>query len=751
MRKVLALAMLLGLTPGLAAAQIDNNGVRDQVASAFELSDFSIQRLDLPEGNIEFGTDITLNGLEYEVWVTPHSFRSETAFAMVGLEGGVIQQIEMPPPLTVRAELLGAPDARAAGSRVGGGLHLTISLPGPDGYNIWTVQPLYDAIPGSDPALHVVHRADDVKPNELYTCGVVDHDHGNVEQNDLGNNNNGGGTRAFLVCELACDADFEYYGRNNSSESDTIADIDNIIARCSAIYENQCNVTFQIPYYLIWTTSADPYTSSNPGTRLTQIRNWWQSNQGGVHRDLVHAFTGVNLDGSVIGVAYLSAVCGSNGYGLVQSRYTGSINSRTALTAHEIGHNFSAGHCNGNGECHIMCSGLGGCNGLGNPAFFGAPSATRITNYAANRPCLDEEGIPYPFFEPWDSTTINDAWWATNAGGEVNDQADNEPSGPYSLNLDGADSIATGDIDLSILNDATFVSFYVQHKGVENGETLVVEYYDILETWSELATITSDGNDQTDFTFVNAEVDIFGWWTGFQLRFTATGSDGTDDWYIDDISIAPFAGNNIPFYEPFQDSTFNTASNWADISGATVSTDGTNEPSDPYSMNLDSTDSATSYNFLLTLDDFPVFLSFYSQHKGVDNGEQLVVEYLSDAGSWLEFATITSDGNDQTSFTFNQDSLIFDAYHDGFAFRFRALGSDGTDDWYIDDIRLGDEFTPPDDCIADFNMDGTVNTQDVLAFLNAWTAGDSSADINGDGDVNTQDVLLFLNLWNIGC
>lgn len=55
------------------------------------------------------------------------------------------------------------------------------------------------------------------------------------------------------------------------------------------------------------------------------------------------------------------------------------------------------------------------------------------------------------------------------------------------------------------------------------------------------------------------------------------------------------------------------------------------------------------------------------------------------------------------------------------------------------------------ECVADFNGDGTVNTQDVLAFLNAWVARDGSADINGDGNVNTQDVLAFLNLWNAGC
>lgn len=54
-------------------------------------------------------------------------------------------------------------------------------------------------------------------------------------------------------------------------------------------------------------------------------------------------------------------------------------------------------------------------------------------------------------------------------------------------------------------------------------------------------------------------------------------------------------------------------------------------------------------------------------------------------------------------------------------------------------------------CAADFNGDGSVNTQDVIAFLNAWAAGDSSADIDGNGVVDTRDVVAFLNLWAAGC
>lgn len=60
-------------------------------------------------------------------------------------------------------------------------------------------------------------------------------------------------------------------------------------------------------------------------------------------------------------------------------------------------------------------------------------------------------------------------------------------------------------------------------------------------------------------------------------------------------------------------------------------------------------------------------------------------------------------------------------------------------------------YAPESGCYADFNGDGSVNTIDVLAYLNAWVANDPKADCNGDGSINTIDVLCFLNAWNDGC
>lgn len=54
-------------------------------------------------------------------------------------------------------------------------------------------------------------------------------------------------------------------------------------------------------------------------------------------------------------------------------------------------------------------------------------------------------------------------------------------------------------------------------------------------------------------------------------------------------------------------------------------------------------------------------------------------------------------------------------------------------------------------CRVDINGDGSVDSRDVIAFLNAWTNQAQEADWNGDGVVDTRDFLAFLNEWVAGC
>jgi hypothetical protein len=98
-------------------------------------------------------------------------------------------------------------------------------------------------------------------------------------------------------------------------------------------------------------------------------------------------FTGKNISGSTIGIAYLGGLCSTGaGYGLSQSKFSFSMTSRVALTAHELGHNWTANHCNGTSPCNIMCSGLGGCSG--GLTSFGPSASAEIEAKKASATCL---------------------------------------------------------------------------------------------------------------------------------------------------------------------------------------------------------------------------------------------------------------------------------------------------------------------------------------------------------------------------
>ncbi|MCC7389381.1 MAG: hypothetical protein IT431_11495 [Phycisphaerales bacterium] len=54
-------------------------------------------------------------------------------------------------------------------------------------------------------------------------------------------------------------------------------------------------------------------------------------------------------------------------------------------------------------------------------------------------------------------------------------------------------------------------------------------------------------------------------------------------------------------------------------------------------------------------------------------------------------------------------------------------------------------------CPGDYDENGVVNTQDVIAFLNGWAGQDDASDWNGDGVVDTRDVIAYLNDYAKGC
>ena len=164
---------------------------------------------------------------------------------------------------------------------------------------------------------------------------------------------------------VAVETDYELYAMFNSTTNLTQY-VGDLFAAASAVYQRDILVTLQVNYLSIWTTPADPWNAtSSTSAALGEFVSYWTTNRAAVPRSTAHMLSGKNLGG---GVAYLSALCTSYGYGFSSSLSGVSPPNITTtywdflVVTHEIGHNFGSPHT----HCYVppvdKCwSGEGGC------------------------------------------------------------------------------------------------------------------------------------------------------------------------------------------------------------------------------------------------------------------------------------------------------------------------------------------------------------------------------------------------------
>lgn len=323
----------------------------------------------------------TFDGSQHTIQLEPISIRSEGFKLVIQKDGDVYEEVAPQIPLTYQGVIPTMPGTIVRASWLADGLHARLRMA--DGSDFW-LEPVVNKIPGSDPAAHALYRSEDVLPN-YGTCGTdagaaSEHTPNKLGRDEL--NLLGGG---FNVAELGLDADFEYYQDYGSSVANTTAQMESVINSMNVQYQNDCNITHVVSHVIVRTTSNDPYSSTNPSTLLNQFTNHWNSAQSGVQRDVAELFTGKNLSGSVIGIAWLNGVCNSSGYNVVESDCCGSFASKTDLSAHELGHNWGEGHCSCSGW--TMNSFLTSANQF-HPTF----SAPGITQKGNTLNCIDQGG-----------------------------------------------------------------------------------------------------------------------------------------------------------------------------------------------------------------------------------------------------------------------------------------------------------------------------------------------------------------------
>ena len=506
-----------------------------------DLIEYSIERLDFQaNGDGSVTTEVLLGEQLVTVELWSHSVRSPAFEVLVQRDDGSMDRIVPPSPTTYRGRVQGIDGSVVSAGLFDGSLTALVSI-GDDAASQWVIEPLRDRVRGADDALHVVYSEDNDLSGADGFCGTIDAPLGGLLQGDA----QAPSVDNTLLLELAVDTDFEFYTTRGSSETAVIAAVEAQVNSVSSIYERDVDTVIEITTIIVRATSSDPYTTSDGGGLLQQMTNHWRSQQTGVRRDTASLISGRNFAGGTLGVAWLSGLCTTTlGYN-VNQYVSLSPAARVAVLAHEIGHNCNARHCSGS-DCRIMCAGIGGC--AGDIFRFGASSRNVIRSFLDSRPCIDDlvtepDPQPLPFVEDFDdSRSLDPQRWAEATDVVVTPSVVNPITPPNALTFQVDGTLTTTRYDVPFPTEAsTYVSIWSQHRFVEPGKFLDVEYFSgFTGAWEPLGTIESDGSAQQQFILNEWKLPLEAPGDEFRLRITSVGSDGADAWFIDSVSIDEF-------------------------------------------------------------------------------------------------------------------------------------------------------------------------------------------------------------------
>jgi hypothetical protein len=326
-------------------------GMSPHVREALNLVDGEVARVHVgsgPEAPSRLRTIVPIDGVEHTLDLTVHSVRSPL-FTVVkqGADGSFVK-LPAGPVRTMRGTVAEIPGSSVAASVGDGGLEAMIMMP--DATRYW-IEPIGGRVRGAAADNHAVYHDAGVAASGG-TCAVVNDDSTNEPLAPAAEGGAAGNT--LVYAELAVDADVEFVNDFLTPEA-AQAQIESIINTINIQYERDLGLTHALTRIVLRTSEPDPYSQTNANFLLDEFKLEWDTVQRNVPRDVAHLFTGKNLDTTVVGVAWRGGssgsgdtVCGPYGYSLVESNCVfgcSSFAAKTDLTAHELGHNWGADHC----------------------------------------------------------------------------------------------------------------------------------------------------------------------------------------------------------------------------------------------------------------------------------------------------------------------------------------------------------------------------------------------------------------------
>nr|XP_023694287.1 disintegrin and metalloproteinase domain-containing protein 28 [Paramormyrops kingsleyae] len=205
-------------------------------------------------------------------------------------------------------------------------------------------QYLIEPMSGADDGDHALARYEALNEDPV-VCGVTNSSWDPVYPPSTGKARSRSSGPSLLqqqkYVDLLLVADNREYKKMNSNENELRKRIFEIVNYVNLVYK-PLKTFIALTGLEVWTDQDNIAVTPPAGATLDAFTNWRKTSLVKQH-DNAHLLTGIDFEGSTVGLAYVGSFCATHSTGVIQDHSSSSI-AVGATLAHEMGHNLGMSH-----------------------------------------------------------------------------------------------------------------------------------------------------------------------------------------------------------------------------------------------------------------------------------------------------------------------------------------------------------------------------------------------------------------------